>query len=167
LAGQFFFLEDHWTCMAVDAGWDRLPPPHREPYARFCDDFIAFLGRTQFQEGDAIVDAQPDFLGSYGFSPFLPPHATPVGSRSETTLSTLSLQRRRGLPSAVVERTRRQVERGMEFLLAHQIDDDAAYLATDPERARGGFYMSDVARHVRVDFVQHTSSAMLRAAGLL
>jgi len=166
LAGQFFFLEDHWTCMSVDTGWNELDPARREPYARFCDEFIAFLGRTQFKEGDAIVAAQPDFLGAYGFSPFLPPHGTPVGSRSETTLSTLSLQKKRGLPSSVTDVTRKQIERGMRFLLAHQLDDDSSWLAVDPEKVRGAFYMSDVARRIRVDFVQHACSAMLRAAPL-
>jgi hypothetical protein len=166
LAGQFFFLEDHWTCMSVDAGWSELDPARREPYARFCDQFIAFLGRTQFKEGDAIVASQPDFLGAYGFSPFLPPHGTPVGSRSETTLSTLSLQKRRGLPARVTDVTRAQIVRGMRFLLAHQLDDDSSWLAADPEKTRGGFYMSDVARRIRVDFVQHACSAMLRAASL-
>jgi hypothetical protein len=164
---RFYFMEDHWTCMAVDAGWDHLPAAHRERYARFCDQFAAFLGRTQFHAGDAVVTAQPDFAGAYGFSPLLPPHATPVGSRSETTLSTYALQKRRGLPPDQIDQTRRQIEDGLQFLLAHQITDDNAYLMADPVAARGGFLMSDVARYIRVDFVQHACSALLRAASML
>jgi hypothetical protein len=164
---RFFFMEDHWTCMALDAGWDLLPADHRERYARFCDQFIAFLGRTQFHAGESVVEAQPDFAGAYGFSPFLPPHSTPVGSRSETTLSTLHLQERRGLPASVTAVTRRQIFDGMRFLLDRQIRDDGAWLMADPEASRGGFAMSDVARHIRIDFVQHACSAMLRAADLL
>jgi hypothetical protein len=45
LAGQFYFGEDHWTCMAADALWDRLSDEHRRRYARFCDQFAAFLRR--------------------------------------------------------------------------------------------------------------------------
>jgi hypothetical protein len=164
---RFYFMEDHWTCMAVEAGWDALPTERRESYAKFCDQFVAFLGRTQFHEGDPIVDAQPDFAGAYGFSPLLPPHGTPVGSRSETTLSTYLLQKRRGLPEATLAATRRQIDDGLRFLLGHQIQDDSAYLMADPDAARGGFLMSDVARYVRIDFVQHACSAMLRAALLL
>ena len=55
----------------------------------------------------------------------------------------------------------------MRFLLAHQIRDDSAYLMPNPEAARGGFLMSDVKRYIRIDFVQHACSAMLRAVDLL
>ena len=168
LAGQFYFGEDHWTCMAADAAWDALPPAHREKYARFCDGFAAFLRRTQFTPRDAIAEAQPDFVGSYGFTPFLPPHATPVGSRSETTISTYDMQKRRGRAASDEGRaTLEQIRLGMQFLLDHQIRDDNAYLMANPDAARGGFLMSDVKRYVRVDFVQHSCSAMLRASLLL
>ncbi|HEX6836260.1 MAG TPA: hypothetical protein VF334_06780, partial [Polyangia bacterium] len=167
LAGQFYFGEDHWTCMAADAAWDALPPAHREKYARFCDGFAAFLRRTQFTPRDAIAQAQPDFVGSYGFTPFLPPHATPVGSRSETTISTYDMQQRRGRAQSDEGRaTLEQIRLGMQFLLDHQIRDDNAYLMANPDAARGGFLMSDVKRYVRVDFVQHSCSAMLRAIPL-
>ena len=167
LAGQYFFLEDHWTCLAADAGWDHLPVAHRERYADFCDQFAAFLRRTQFVEGESVVTAQPDVLGAYGFSPLMPPHATPVGSRSETTISTYQMAKRRGRSPEALAETRRQILRGMGFLLAHQIDDDGAYLMAAPDAARGGLLMSDVARYVRIDFVQHACSAMLRAIDLL
>jgi hypothetical protein len=167
LAGQFYFGEDHWTCMAADAAWDALPAAHREKYARFCDQFVAFLRRTQFTPRDPVAQAQPDFVGSYGFSPFLPPHATPVGSRSETTISTYEMQRRRGLADSDEGRaTREQIALGMQFLVDHQIRDDNAYLMANPDAARGGFLMSDVKRYIRVDFVQHSCSAMLRAIPL-
>ncbi|MDB4965310.1 MAG: hypothetical protein JWN44_999, partial [Myxococcales bacterium] len=121
LAGQFYFGEDHWTCMAADAGWDALPPEHRVRYARFCDQFVAFLRRTQFTPRDAAVAAQPDFVGAYGFSPLLPPHATPVGSRSETTVSSYAMMLRRGTAGSDEGRaTLEQIRLGMQFLLDHQ-----------------------------------------------
>jgi hypothetical protein len=167
-AGKFFFGEDHWTCIAADTGWDALPPEHREQYARFCDDFAAFLRRTQFTADDAVAKAQPDFVGSYGFSPILPPHGTPVGSRSETTISTYHMQQRRGLADSRQGRaTWRQIELGLQFLLDDQISDDDAYLMANPDAARGGFLMSAVKRYVRIDFIQHNCSAMLRAAELM
>jgi hypothetical protein len=54
----------------------------------------------------------------------------------------------------------------MRFLLARQINDDSAWLMPNPGAARGGLLMSDVNRYVRIDFVQHGCSAMLRAADL-
>ncbi|HUS68598.1 MAG TPA: hypothetical protein VMZ28_28880 [Kofleriaceae bacterium] len=166
LAGQFFFLEDHWTCMAAEAAWEVLPPDRRARYARFCEDFAAFLRRTQFSDGEAITRAQPDFAGAYGFTPLLPPHGTPVGSRSETAISILAMAERRGAPERVKAALRAQILAGMRFLLSHQITDDAAWLMPNPEAARGGLLMSDVNRFVRIDFVQHACSAMLRAADL-
>jgi hypothetical protein len=113
-----------------------------------------------------VVAGQPDFRGAYGMSPILPPHATPVGSRSETTISVWRMDRRLGsLESA--EATRKQVLYGMEFLLGRQITDDMAYLMPNPEAARGGLLMSDVKRYIRIDFIQHSCSAMLRAVELL
>jgi hypothetical protein len=164
LAGQFYFGEDHWTCLAADSAWDRLSDEHRRRYSKFCDGFAEFLRRMQFHAGESISGEQPDFIGSYGFSPFLPPHGTPVGSRSESAISCYLMDRRKGAP---VEATRQQVLLGMQFLLAHQLTDDNAYLMRNPEAARGGLLMSDVKRYVRIDFIQHSCSAMLRAMELL
>lgn len=166
-AGQFFFLEDHWTCLAAEAAWDLVPEPERLRNARFCEDFAAFLRRFQYQPGEAGTAVQPDLVGAYGFSPLLPPHPTPVGSRSEATLSVLAMAERRGAPARTLEALRRQLELGLKFLLDHQIDDDDAWLMPAPERARGGFHMSEVNRHVRIDFVQHACSALLRASFML
>jgi hypothetical protein len=168
LAGQFFFGEDHWTCLAADSAWDRLPPAHREGYSRFCDRFAAFLRRAQFRAGDDATVEQPDLVGAYGFTPFLPPHATPVGSRSEAALSVYAMDRRRGVADGDAGRaTRAQILDGVRFLLAHQITDDAAWLMPNPSAAAGGFLMSDVKRYIRIDFIQHSCSAMLRAVEIM
>jgi hypothetical protein len=37
----------------------------------------------------------------------------------------------------------------------------------NPEAARGGFHLSDAKRYVRIDFIQHSCSAMIRALPLL
>jgi hypothetical protein len=167
-AGRFFYMEDHWTCMAVEAGWEQLPPgPRRDGYARFCDGFARFLQRTQYRAGESLVAALPDLEGAYGFSPVLAPHATPVGSRSETAISIWQLGKRRGLTDVELAPLRNQIQSGMRFLLEHQIDRDGAWLMSDPESARGGLLMSDVNRYVRIDFVQHACSAMLRATDVL
>src|SRR5262249_60379915 len=132
------------------------------------DRLVAFLRRTQSNPRDRVVAGQPDSVGAYGFSPFLPPHATPVGSRSETTISTYAMQKRRGrADSAEGRATLEQIRLGMQFLLDHQIRDDSAYLMANPEAARGGFLMSDVKRYIRIDFIQHSCSAMLRAIPIL
>jgi hypothetical protein len=169
LVGQFYFGEDHWTCMAADFGWPNLSETRRLEASQFCDEFAAFLRRSQYQADEAMVDEAPDLLGAYGISPFIAPHSTPVGSRSETAISIYQMDLRKGLSpdDPRVRRTRAQILSGMRFLLDHQIDDDAAWLMPNPEAARGGFLMNDVKRYVRIDFVQHTCSAIVRLLPLL
>jgi hypothetical protein len=99
-------------------------------------------------------------------SPILPPHATPVGSRSETSISIWRMDQRIGATASAAA-TRAQVLRGMQFLLSRQITDEQAYMMPNPDAARGGLLMSDVKRYVRIDFIQHSCSAMLRAIELL
>jgi hypothetical protein len=162
--GQFVYAEDHWTCLAADALWDRLDDAHRRRYADFCDGFAAFLRRMQFQPDEAMSRAEPDVIGAYGFSPLLPPHDTPVGSRSECSISVWRMDRALGRSGS---ETREQVLRAMQFLLGRQLRDDNAWLAPAPDEARGGIPQSDVKRQVRIDGIQHGGSALLRAVELL
>jgi hypothetical protein len=166
--GQFVYAEDHWTCLAADALWDHLDDAHRRRYADFCDGFAAFLRRMQFQPDEAMSRAAPDVVGAYGFSPLLPPHDTPVGSRSECSISVWRMDRKLGRASSrSTTETREQVLSAMQFLLGRQLRDDNAWLAPDPDEARGGIPQSDVKRQVRIDGIQHGGSALLRAIELL
>ncbi len=163
LAGQFAFGEDHWTCQAADAIWPRLGAGERDRYAHFCDQFSAFLRRTQFRTSDG--DA-PDMDGAYGLSPILPPHSTPVGSRTEATLSSYNMDLALG-NKAEADLARGQIISGLRYLLGHQLRPDNTYLAVDPDRAIGGILFSDVNRYIRIDTLQHSCAAMLRASHVL
>jgi hypothetical protein len=156
-AGRFYFGEDHWTCIAAGAAW----PDLRDPvYEQFCRDYAAFVRRQQFGPGEQPADLR----GAYGFSPFILPHTTPTGSRTEAMISAYLLGRHHGRPD---ERIRGQVREALRYLLQQQLQPDSCYLCGDPERAAGGFLESPAARHVRMDFVQHSGSALLRGAELL
>jgi hypothetical protein len=156
-AGRFYFGEDHWTCLAAGAAW----PDLRDPvYETFCRRYAAFLRHQQFRLGDH----PPELRGAYGFTPFLVPHNTPTGSRTEAMISAYELGRQQGRPD---ERIRAQVKEALRYLLQHQLAPDSCYLCADPARAAGGFLESPTARHVRIDFVQHAGSALLRGADLL
>jgi hypothetical protein len=56
---------------------------------------------------------------------------------------------------------------GMRFLLARQLRVGLSYLAADENAAAGGIPESDVEAFVRIDFVQHGGSALLRALEML
>ena len=169
LAGQFYFGEEHWTCMAIDAGWSFLSAAHKEGYGRFCDAYGQFTRRTQLQPDEDLVRAQPQLAGAYGISAAITPHNTPVGSRTESVASVWRIAKKRGLEDTDerVAGPRAQALLSVRYLLAHQIRDDGAYLMTRPDAARGGFLMSDTDRHVRIDFIQHAASAILRCLELL
>ena len=166
-AMQFFMGEEHWTCMAVSAGWPHLPPSTREHYAEFCDQFAVFSRRVQMHAEEPMVRAQPQLAGAYGVSSVIAAAATPVGSRSEAMLSIWQLAKVRGIEDGDLRVTgpRAQLMEGLGYLLRHQISDD--YLVRDLESARGGILLSEVERRVRIDTVQHAGSAMLRALPLL
>lgn len=167
LVGQSFYGEEHWTCLAVDEAWDIVADQQRRRrYGDFCEGFAAFLQRTQYQEGEGMLDEQPDLRGGYGFSPIMAPHTTPVGSRSEAVISCARVARRRGhqrSARAMLD----QLHRSMGFLLERQVLADTAYLVADAAESDGAFLMSDVERTVRIDYQQHVGSAMLRCADLL
>lgn len=168
LAGQFYLGEDHWTCMAVDAGWDFLPPDHRRGYAELCEAFGRFVRREQFLPGESTVAAQPQLVGAFGLSAAVTPRTTPVGSRTESMVSVWRIARRLhddGDPRVVAPRE--QVLQAVRYLLAHQIRDDGSYLMTSAAASRGGFLMSDTERHIRIDFIQHAASALLRSVDVL
>ncbi len=157
---QFFYGEDHWTCIAADEAVGFLDGPARDAVTDFCEGYAAFNGRSQFRDGDPEVAAQPDLAGSYGFTPLMPPHPTPVGSRAESITAAFRLAERRG-DRAAAARIRAQLIAAYRFLLAHQLRDDGAWLVRAPAAARGAWLMSDVKRSIRIDFVQHAGAALL------
>lgn len=156
-AGRFFFGEEHWTCIAAEAAWPELKHPR---YLEFCSDYAAFLRRQQFAPGE--IASQPDLAGSYGFTPFVVPHNTPAGSRTETMISAYQLSVHHGRPD---ERIRRQVLAALGYLLRQQVTEGDLYRLPNP-RDIGAIPGSTIDRTVRIDYVQHVCSAMLRAAPL-
>jgi len=157
-AGQFFFGEEHWTCIASEAVW---PDLKHDRYREFCSDYAAFLRTEQFQPGQ--TPGQEDLAGAYSVTPFFVPSNTPVGSRSEAMISAYLLTKYHGRPD---ERIRAQVLQSMTYLLRQQLRADNDW-ATPARAPWGGMPSSAILRSVRIDMVQHTCSAMLRAIPLL
>jgi hypothetical protein len=156
---KFFFSEEHWTCIAAEAGWPELSS---DRYREFCSDYAAFLRQQQFDPDDPI-EAQADLGGAYSLTPFFVPSNTPTGSRTEAMISAYLLGKYHGRPDPEI---RRQVLAAMQYALRQQIrpDSDFASLARAP---LGAVPSSSIDRNVRIDFVQHVCSAMLRSIELL
>jgi hypothetical protein len=157
--GGFFYGEEHWTCIAAEAAWPALK---HDRYRSFCDGYGEFLRRHQIQPGD--FDELADQVGNYGVSPFIIPNNTPVGSRSEALISAYLLGSYHGRPS---EPLRRQILRSMAFALGQEVTADSAFWVPSAATALGAMPASPVDPTVRIDYVQHVGSAMIRALPLL
>ena len=159
-AGGFFYGEDHWTCIAAEAAWPAL---QHDRYREFCDGYAEFLRRQQFAEGDFAEDSD-DLAGLYGVTPFVVPNNTPVGSRTEAMLSTYLLDRHHGREA---EPLRQQILRSMRYALRQQVRPDSAFAWPTSSEPLGAFTGSSIDPGVRIDYVQHICSAMLRTAALI
>jgi hypothetical protein len=156
---KFFFSEEHWTCIAAEAAWPELA---KDRYREFCSQYGAFLRDQQFGPGDAGPQ-QPDLVGAYSVTPFFVPNNTPVGSRTEAMISAYLLGKHHGRPEPAL---RRQVLMAVGYLLTQQIRPESDWFS--PARNVDGAMPSSVIDHnVRIDFVQHTCSAMLRSIEIL
>ncbi|HEY4238265.1 MAG TPA: hypothetical protein VGM88_00540 [Kofleriaceae bacterium] len=159
--GGFFYGEEHWTCIASEAIWPRVK---KDKYMNFCHGYGAFLRASQADPGDYPDEA--DYTGAYNMTPFVVPYNTPAGSRTEAMISAYLLGREHGEPDAAV---RGQVKAALQYVLGQQIrpdsDFDAAGRKGMPDGdADGGLTSTPIDRSVRIDFVQHVCSAMIRAS---
>ncbi|MBP6628973.1 MAG: hypothetical protein KA297_06060 [Kofleriaceae bacterium] len=157
--GGFFYGEEHWTCIAAEAAF---PAVKRGKYRDFCDGYGAFL-RSQQPEAGELPD-QDDLAGSYNVTPFVMPYNTPAGSRTEAMISAYLLGRHHGAGDPAILG---QIEAALGYVLAQQIRPDSAYAAVGPLPVLGAVPESPTKRLVRIDYVQHVCSAMIRASEVL
>ena len=157
--GSFFYGEEHWTCIAAEAAY---PAVKKDAYRRFCSGFAGFL-RTQ-QPGPGTHPDQDDYAGSYNFTPFLIPQNTPAGSRTESMISAYLLGAYHGRPDPAI---RAQVEIALRYVLGQQIRADNDFSVAGGFTAIGAVPGTPLDRLVRIDYVQHVASAMIRYAALL
>ena len=159
-AGGFFYGEEHWTCIAAEAAWPAL---RHDRYREFCDGYGEFLRRQQMQADDFGED-QADLAGTFGVTPFLVPNNTPVGSRNEATISSYLLGKYHGQPS---ENLRQLILLSMRYALGQQVRPDNAFWVRPSAQGMGAFTASSIDPVVRIDYVQHIGSALMRSVPLL
>jgi hypothetical protein len=152
--GGFFYGEEHWTCIAAEAIW---PAVKKAKYKDFCDGYGAYLRAQQPELGEH--PDEDDLAGAYNFTPFVPPYNTPAGSRTEAMISAYVLGVHHGDPD---ERIRGQIRAALQYALGQQIRPDNDFdVVGDGD---GGMPGSPIERNVRIDYVQHVCSAMIRAS---
>jgi len=152
--GGFFYGEEHWTCIAAEAIW---PAVRKDRYAAFCDGYGRFVRAQQFEPGEH--PDEDDLAGAYGLTPFLAPFNTPTGSHTEAVISAYLLGQHRGAPDP---RLAAQIRAALQYLLGQQIRPDSAFDVVGP--GEGAIPETAINRNVRIDYVQHVCSAMIRAS---
>jgi len=154
---QYYWGEEHWTCQAMDDLWDRIPASARQTALQFCLGWQEYGRKLMFGPDDTPFDAD----GAYGVGPVVTPRLTPAGSRTEAGLATLEAAKRAGRPAEELAVLDRQMRRSMAMLLRHQLPG-RAYLFADPAAIDGAMPGSDVDWQLRIDYAQHTGSALVR-----
>ena len=152
--GGFFYGEEHWTCIAAEAIWPTVAKPK---YDDFCRGYGAFLRQEQAAPGE--MPDEDDLAGSYDGSPFVMPFNTPAGSRTEAMISAYLLGEHHGDPDPQI---RAQIRAALQYALGQQLSPDSDFAAVGD--ADGGMPASPIDRSVRIDYVQHVCSAMIRAS---
>ncbi|HEX2691788.1 MAG TPA: hypothetical protein VHN14_34500, partial [Kofleriaceae bacterium] len=150
----FFYGEEHWTCIAAEAIW---PAAKRDKYREFCHGYGAFLRAQQAQAGE--FPDEDDYAGSYNPTPFVVPYNTPAGSRTEAMISAYLLGTHHGSPDP---RVAAQIRAALQYALGQQIRPDSDYdVLGEGDGAMPG---TPIDRTIRIDYVQHVCSAMIRAS---
>ncbi len=153
--GRFIYGADHWTCIAAEEAWPTLKKPE---YLDFCRGYAAFIRRIQYQPGEFSA---PDFLGHYGFGGFMVPQAPAAAGFSEAIVSTVELARHHGVSDPALEA---QMRFALDALSRDQMRPDNSWLMRKPADAAGGIRRSLVEQEVRIDFTQHSVSALIRGS---
>jgi hypothetical protein len=154
----FFYGEEHWTCIAAEAIW---PAVRRDKYMEFCHGYGAFLRAQQAERGEH--PDEDDFAGSYNMTPFVVPYNTPAGSRSEAMISAYLLGKHHGSPDP---RVAAQIRAALAYALGQQIRPDSEFDVVTGALGQGDGAMpgTPLDRNIRIDYVQHVCSAMIRAS---
>jgi hypothetical protein len=159
---RYYWGEEHWTCIAMGDLWERAREPAQRRTVRdaldFCLDWAAYGRQLMYGPGDTAFDAD----GAYGFGPVVTPRLTPAGSRSEAGIATLEAGRRAGLPASRLGPLEQQLRRSLAMLLRHQLRPGPVHLFADPGAVEGAMPGSEVDWALRIDYAQHTGSALVR-----
>jgi hypothetical protein len=151
--GGFFYGEEHWTCIAAEAIW---PAVKNDRYVEFCNGYGAFLRAQQSEAADTDED---DFAGAYHLTPFVVPYNTPAGSRTEAMISAYLLGKHHGSPDADIAH---QIRAALQYALGQQIRPDSDFDVIG--QGDGAVPGTPIDRNIRIDYVQHVCSAMIRAS---
>jgi hypothetical protein len=152
---RYYFGEEHWTCQAMGVLWPHAP---NHDALDFCLRWQGFGRALQQGERDSLFDAD----GAIGVGPLVTPRLTPVASRCEAAVATLDVARRANVPADEIAILDAQTRRALALLLRQQLRPGPRHLFKSPEDVEGAMPGSEVDWELRIDYTQHTGSALVR-----
>jgi hypothetical protein len=152
---RYYYGEEHWTCQVLGVLWPHAPD---RKALDFCLRWQAFGRAIQQREGDSFFDAD----GSIGVGPVVTPRLTPVASRCEAAVATLDVARQAGVAAEEIAVLEEQLRRALALLLRQQLRPGPRHLFKSPEAVEGAMTGSEVDWELRIDYTQHTGSALVR-----
>ena len=142
---------DHWLLYALRAL--HAKKPHKmyvDHAARLCRTIV-----DQQHKGRKEEKVEPDAIGAWPGA-----RSTPAAVRTEGLLATAALMRSVGR-AAEETQFRDAARQGIAFQLRTQVWPESAMHCRNPRRAIGGFREELGGVYIRIDFVQHSLSAIL------
>jgi hypothetical protein len=155
LGARYFYGAEHWTCQALEELWQAAPD---RVALDFCLGWAENNRNLQFN----APPAPREYDGGISRGPFMTPRLTPLGSRMEAAVATLSVARKAGVSPSEIDALEHEIKRGFAFLFRYQFTPGPTYLMPDPRAVAGGFPGSAVDLHVRIDYPQHAGGALLK-----
>jgi hypothetical protein len=152
---RYYFGEEHWTCQTLSELWPYAPD---RKALEFCLRWQGFGRALQQREGDSFFDAD----GAIGVGPVVTPRLTPVASRCEAAVATLDVARKAGIAADEIATLDAQTRRALALLLRQQLRPGPRHLFKNPEQIEGAMPGSEVDWELRIDYTQHTGSALVR-----
>jgi hypothetical protein len=160
---RYYFSEEHWTCQAMADLWERAPDPAA---LAFCLRWHEYQRRLQYTASESAFDAD----GAFGFGPFVTPRVTPAASRGEAAGAALEVMKKDATAGGygADEQARTvallddELRRAIAFVATAQLRPGTRHLFARPDDVRGAFPGSSVDLQLRIDYVQHAGSMMIR-----
>lgn len=141
---------DHWLLYGLNEVHRKRPRPE------FLEGAMRFARVIIQAQHTQANQSQPDWDGGY----YKPPRSAPTATRMEGLNSAYALARDFGTKEGA-KRIREAVRRGTGFLLRIQVGPEVAMYCKNPEKSLGGFRESLDRPTIRIDYVQHSISAMI------
>jgi len=139
---------DHWLLYSLSELYRKRPHKHYKEYAKRLSTVMVATQHTR--------PTYEDWAGAYG----VPPRTCPAATRIEGMCAALRLARHTKQPKHAAQLLKAS-QNTARFILGNQFRAESVMYLPNPQRALGGFHHSLTNYEIRIDYVQHSISALL------